>query len=109
MTTTRGSRRISTRRASFTAWIMFISGIGADSAYASGPRKSSRLVRRLLAVLRDLGGELRGLLFEVPGHVGVDVFEHAAQRRLGRLLLGVLERVGDLVQDLAAHGGLGGV
>ena len=45
------------------------------------------------AVLRDLFVQRLLLLAQVPRYVGVDVLEHAVQRGLGILALGVVERV----------------
>ena len=46
------------------------------------------------AVLAQLGFELRLLLAQVPGDLGVDVLEQARERRLGRDALRVGQRVG---------------
>src|SRR5450432_1917190 len=52
-TTTRGSRRISTRRASFTAWIRFISAMGGRLLGVADYRIPCRLASRSKALGRS--------------------------------------------------------
>src|SRR5262245_56798051 len=66
MTSTRGSRRISILSASFTVWIMFITGTGSFS-FAEPPR-------------------LVALLYEVPGELPVDFLEERFEVGRRRLL-----------------------
>src|SRR5688572_12492090 len=93
-TTTFGSRCISVRSASLTAWMMFIVGMAV-------PDPVLVLVRALHPRQRE---EVVALLDEVPGHLLVDVVEHRLDRRHPEVLR-PRQRAGDrlvvLLDDLA--------
>src|SRR5712671_207896 len=86
-TTTRGSRRISTRSASLTAWIRFQSGMSAavlcllrdcGLALLFEPSLDEELARLVRAAHQGTGGdepepERQPLLLQVPEHLGPDV------------------------------------
>src|SRR6266568_5650626 len=94
-TTTSGSRRISTRSASFTAWITFITGIGPSRvrvARVCDPR-----------VRRDRLAQLLELLPLLPERLGVDLLEQALHRRLRRVRLRLYDRPLDLGAHLVAE------
>src|SRR5512134_2408308 len=93
-TTTSGSRRISSRSASLTAWITFIVGTGIpprSRVGVAGVRHARIRGDRLL--------QLPELLPLLPERLGVHVLEQALQRRLGRERLRLLQRALDLLAN----------
>src|SRR5687768_3666717 len=96
--TTESSRSIATWSASFSAWIIVISGIASPSR--SGGPSQGELPAGVLDRARplDLVEDGRLLLGEVRGERGVDVGEERLDRR-GRRLLGRLDGLADLLLD----------
>src|SRR5512133_174360 len=101
-TTTSGSFRISSRSASFTAWMMFMTGMASPSgvgvARVRDPRVGGDRRLQLLALLALLAERL-----------GVHVLEHRRDGRLRREGLRLAERGLDLLADLLAEPRVGGL
>src|SRR5574342_514157 len=89
ITTTLGSRRISRRRASFTAWMTLRVGTVSPLAIAADAR-----------VLGQGGAQLLELLALLPQRPGVDVVEEGLKRRLLLEGLGLGQGLLDLLPGL---------